>query len=212
MSQLQEDTRQTVLERDEYRCQFCGVTDEQHKDEKGRSLDIHHAIPRRAGGSDDPENLIPVCVECHRTLEATQGDALERIRNDVSDCTHEDEIEELKEKCEMWKQHCDREKNSHSDTIGAVEELLKESLQVTFHVVHETRLNTSRLLYAGTDKERAANVYSNAENHVTMESVSITVDDWFDGINDERVDSIAGDTKLRPMLKEEGVIEVESDG
>jgi len=76
--------RKMVLERDDYECQFCGVTDNEHRGEHDQGLHIHHIIPRGDGGEDHPENLITVCGGCHRTLEETHGRAIGRI-NDQED-------------------------------------------------------------------------------------------------------------------------------
>lgn len=29
------------------------------------SVNLHHVIYKSKGGSDDPENLVPMCYECH---------------------------------------------------------------------------------------------------------------------------------------------------
>jgi predicted XRE-type DNA-binding protein len=45
------------------RCQICG-------DVRPRSLEEHHILPRRFGGSDHEANLITLCASCHRALES----------------------------------------------------------------------------------------------------------------------------------------------
>lgn len=52
-------TRQVVLARDSYRCRDCT---EHH--EPG-DLDVHHLIPRAAGGGDSAANLVTLCDGCH---------------------------------------------------------------------------------------------------------------------------------------------------
>ena len=63
-----------TLERDGNTCVVCGITAE----EFGRNLDVHHIIPVRLFmASDDhdsadahfPENLITLCVTCHRRAD-----------------------------------------------------------------------------------------------------------------------------------------------
>ncbi len=51
--------RRQVLERDGLRCQApgCGRT---------RFLEIHHRVPRKRGGSNDPANLVTLCAACHQ--------------------------------------------------------------------------------------------------------------------------------------------------
>jgi len=34
---------------------------------------VHHIRAKRAGGSDDPENLLALCVLCHAQIEAQAG-------------------------------------------------------------------------------------------------------------------------------------------
>lgn len=43
-------------------CAFCG---------DDRVIHEHHIIPRRFGGSDDDENLLPLCPTCHVIVEET---------------------------------------------------------------------------------------------------------------------------------------------
>lgn len=48
--------RDEILARDNYRCRDCG---------QQTHLDIHHLKPKRNGGTDDPDNLISLCEDCH---------------------------------------------------------------------------------------------------------------------------------------------------
>jgi ATP-dependent DNA helicase RecQ len=51
--------RAVVLARDSHTCKACGETCSQGE------ADVHHLIPRAAGGVDDPANLITLCDGCH---------------------------------------------------------------------------------------------------------------------------------------------------
>lgn len=51
--------RKVVLARDENTCVSCG------KVPATSEADVHHVIPRSAGGLDDPSNLITLCDGCH---------------------------------------------------------------------------------------------------------------------------------------------------
>src|ERR1041385_8892707 len=51
--------RDIVLARDARICRACGGTCSQGE------ADVHHLIPRAAGGVDDPANLITLCDGCH---------------------------------------------------------------------------------------------------------------------------------------------------
>ena len=48
-----------VLERDGWRCQFCGSM--QH-------LQVHHLRLRSQSGSDVEQNLITLCAHCHERI------------------------------------------------------------------------------------------------------------------------------------------------
>lgn len=59
-----------ALERDEYKCRICGKAPmiSESKDGVDRlkvEVEVHHIIPRIAGGSDSTKNLITLCKECH---------------------------------------------------------------------------------------------------------------------------------------------------
>lgn len=44
------------------RCFICG---EDHE----KVLQQHHIVPKSHGGSDDPENIVTVCANCHQAIE-----------------------------------------------------------------------------------------------------------------------------------------------
>jgi len=117
MSQLTQSTREDVFEEKGEACYFCEKAREQHKEERGRDLDIHHILPSSKGGSDEVENLIPVCIKCHRRLESTQGDALSR----VADRQIEGRLTPLRERNRQLKRELkeEREKNLPVDNINA---------------------------------------------------------------------------------------------
>ena len=50
--------KEAVLHRDSYTCQLCG--------KKHVRLEVHHIIFRSNGGTDDENNLITLCEECHK--------------------------------------------------------------------------------------------------------------------------------------------------
>jgi hypothetical protein len=74
-----DNAREKALKRDDNECQFCGLTQEEHRENYENGLETHHIIPKSAGGGDWVENLITVCIPCHRTLESTQGKAMKRL-------------------------------------------------------------------------------------------------------------------------------------
>ena len=50
--------REVILHRDNYTCQCCG--------KKNCRLEVHHVKFRSNGGTDDEENLITLCEDCHK--------------------------------------------------------------------------------------------------------------------------------------------------
>lgn len=54
--------RSAILHRDGYTCQCCG--------KKNCRLDVHHIKFRSNGGTDDEENLITLCEDCHKGVHA----------------------------------------------------------------------------------------------------------------------------------------------
>ncbi|HLH24836.1 MAG TPA: HNH endonuclease signature motif containing protein [Chloroflexota bacterium] len=45
-------------------CRRCGKTPEAN----GRALDVHHVVPFRASRDNSPENLVALCMICHREV------------------------------------------------------------------------------------------------------------------------------------------------
>ena len=53
--------REKIMKRDNYTCQKCNV--------RGKNLQIHHIIPWRKIHNHSVDNLITVCIRCHKELE-----------------------------------------------------------------------------------------------------------------------------------------------
>lgn len=53
------DIRAQVLKRDDFKCVEC------KEPSRGADADVHHLLPRSAGGADDPANLVTLCDGCH---------------------------------------------------------------------------------------------------------------------------------------------------
>jgi HNH endonuclease len=51
------ELRNQVLERDGWRCQWCGSL---------AGVEVHHLVHRSRAGADSAENLIALCAACHR--------------------------------------------------------------------------------------------------------------------------------------------------
>ena len=60
------NAREHALVRDKYTCQCCG--------KKNCRLEVHHIVFRRNGGSDNIENLITLCEDCHKAIHLGEVD------------------------------------------------------------------------------------------------------------------------------------------
>ena len=59
---MDRQTRQIVRERAGNRCEYCGLP--QHLSPVAQ-LQMEHIIPRKHGGTDDPQNLALACIDCN---------------------------------------------------------------------------------------------------------------------------------------------------
>ena len=55
-----------ILHRDNYACKSS------QKCKHNKKLQVHHIIPKSQGGSDAPDNLITLCVDCHVAVHANK--------------------------------------------------------------------------------------------------------------------------------------------
>lgn len=86
-----QSTRQTVLDRDDMRCQRCG-TEVTARNETGADFQLHHILPVAAGGPDHPDNLVTLCNDCHsqahqqmKTIVKDHPELLKKLRAIVCD-------------------------------------------------------------------------------------------------------------------------------
>lgn len=72
------EQRQAALIRDQARCSDCGVSERQHYQQYGRSLDVHHVNPAKNFTEDEKinhhrantlDNLVTLCIVCHQKWE-----------------------------------------------------------------------------------------------------------------------------------------------
>jgi 5-methylcytosine-specific restriction endonuclease McrA len=55
------ELQRQVLERDGWRCQFCGSM---------QRLQVHHLKFRSQSGGDEEQNLITLCAQCHACIHS----------------------------------------------------------------------------------------------------------------------------------------------
>jgi len=65
---LSKEIRDHVFERDDYRCQNCGLKSEAENIGEV-PLELHHITSMKDGSDNSPDNLITLCANCHRKLE-----------------------------------------------------------------------------------------------------------------------------------------------
>ncbi len=67
------EQRRKVLQRDNYECQRCGITQSEHRSQNDIGLDVHHRQPIRTFQSPENantlDNLVTLCRSCHNTIE-----------------------------------------------------------------------------------------------------------------------------------------------
>lgn len=66
-------------ERDNYRCQICGSSQETHLQVYAQPLHVHHIISLRQFGEDfglahDLDNLVTLCIPCHGKMRSEESD------------------------------------------------------------------------------------------------------------------------------------------
>lgn len=74
-----EEQREKVLERDNFECVICGMSNKIHKEEFNQSIHVHHIRPRKEFVEDgdfnyieanEVDNLISLCNSHHRSVES----------------------------------------------------------------------------------------------------------------------------------------------
>lgn len=92
---LWQKRRSEALERDNHKCQICGLYEEEHISQYDRGLSVHHKTARRAFDSAEEAhkltNLITLCCRCHGLVEkdniclnaGTDDDRIDRAVEDI---------------------------------------------------------------------------------------------------------------------------------
>lgn len=89
-----------------YTCVACGT--------RNASIEVHHVDPKENGGSDEIENLVALCPNCHREY---QGNDSKRTR--------------LKEMRVWWIDECRKKVASENQIVKEISERLAESVTTT---------------------------------------------------------------------------------
>lgn len=61
--------RRAALKRDDHECQDCGLSRDEHYEQYGKDLEVHHKTPIKTfedtSDANQLSNLITVCMDCH---------------------------------------------------------------------------------------------------------------------------------------------------
>src|SRR6266566_4376483 len=74
LGQIPGGLRYDTLKRAGFRCELCGISADE------RALDVDHIIPRKHGGTDDPDNLQALCWLCNTNKGAGDDTDFRAIR------------------------------------------------------------------------------------------------------------------------------------
>jgi len=172
--------KKRAKERDNHKCQFCGVTNKQHKEEYGTGVHAHHIIKDGDGGADDPKNLITVCQDCHTILERTQAEALSRIKEEE---THIEKVTELKERvAELEARNSELESNKVDTPVQIFSWLENGSVRV--HTLLKGGINPEVELYQ--DREKATQAYLEYDGTAHLQTHTVNVNHMLvDGLKAE---------------------------
>ena len=189
-------TREVALERADHECAFCGVTDDQHRNDYGMGLDVHHIIPRSAGGTDKPNNLLAVCRGCHKTLEHSQGAALKQItETTVARSEQQEKQDELEKQISRLEAHND-------ELVERIHELERRNRDAAYYkaILHGLRANgevvTEKFGHksvVSADSERCVEAYNDWGSQIRRVNLELCgediernigrIKDRIDGIN-----------------------------
>jgi hypothetical protein len=50
---------------DKNQCYFCGVRNDRTNKSFRNLIEVHHIVEQNQGGSNEPNNLVPCCSNCH---------------------------------------------------------------------------------------------------------------------------------------------------
>lgn len=67
------EVKDQVIDRDDGECQDCGAPVATRSRLGVKEAHVHHRTPKAEGGTDDPENLVTLCRDCHNDRHGDTG-------------------------------------------------------------------------------------------------------------------------------------------
>jgi len=111
MKERSQTLRKQALERDDFICQKCKL-----RDQKGKTLEIHHINPLYAEGKDEMDNLITLCIDCHHFVP----DKLDEFNEYMK--------EEMTGTATLFMKSLEKVRTEHPELFDKVERGYKEKL------------------------------------------------------------------------------------
>lgn len=101
-----------VLKRDRFTCHYCGGTP------PNVLLHVDHVVPRAAGGTDDPANLITACADCN------QGKSDKLLMEGVAPVVSADVVKQMRERVKQAREYAKLVREIEMDRVISVAHLL----------------------------------------------------------------------------------------
>jgi 5-methylcytosine-specific restriction endonuclease McrA len=84
-----EKKREERIVIDDEKCRVCGITRQEHYDEHGIDLSVHHIVRfldfDKANEANQLSNLVTLCSECHRNVESGKIELGDGVKPSLDD-------------------------------------------------------------------------------------------------------------------------------
>lgn len=159
----------------EGQCEFCGVSNEQHIEEYDRQLNVHHIVPKRAGGSNRRTNLMVVCESCHKKIEHTQAEALQRIKEQLKEKQENEEKKRVNDEVEKLRAQRDGllKRVHHLERLIRDGEFYKKIFGGRYVNIEVVTQMMGPQYTATTDHEQALEFYEESGNRIQRDHIEV---------------------------------------
>jgi hypothetical protein len=149
---------------DKNTCFICG-------ENRPNSIEQHHIVPRRFGGSDQDENLVGLCASCHAAIEklydkrfydklGVESDSGELVECELDGCTATD-TKEIGKASAVALRVCDDHREKCGFSVGIY---MSDCANTATHVVqswysHKVRLRCGNHAVCGASDCKSSKIY-----------------------------------------------------
>lgn len=141
--------RKEAISRDGGVCRFCDISNEEHKDEYGYALSVHHIIPKSDGGSNELDNLITVCRSCHKTIQHTQASAFAELADDSSPETDSEDEDDAADEGDEVDEGDKWEFENAAQALQEAKSIIKETAEESSQTDTEPKVGTDEMPVVG---------------------------------------------------------------